>query len=393
MRWIKDSVYGDIYITQIASELIDTTEMQRLRRITQTSFCNLIYPGANHTRFEHSLGAYYLTNRWLFFQNVSKERGEVISAAALLHDIGHTCFSHALEDVLKRHSGYGHEHFTEEKIMKSEIREIIEHYGINPEEIVGVLRSLEGEIIHGDIGTDRMDYLLRDSKYTGVAYGAVDYDRILRKMHYYNDKLVLEEKALSAAESMLLARFMMFPSVYAHPVPKSAEFMLERAVEKAIEDHLISVEQLVEWDDVALVQRLRESWGVPKQMIDRILDRRLFKRVAERPLKDFENWLFLGGLSYEKTKALERELAETVGLEPYDIILYIPKAWFGNISINILRDNDIYNISEVSLISRVLKEAQWDYCKVSVLCPEEKKEQVEEHVDAFFKEIEGITGD
>ncbi|MBN3037081.1 MAG: HD domain-containing protein, partial [Candidatus Diapherotrites archaeon] len=163
--WIKDSVHGDVFASDAAQELLETPEMQRLRRISQTSFSSTIYPGANHTRFEHSIGTYYLTNRYSFFHNIEKERGESTAAHALLHDIGHSCFSHALESVLENYLGKNHEEATEEIISNGRIKEILDKHGISP--------GYDASIIDSELGTDRMDYLMRDSKYTGVAYGAV----------------------------------------------------------------------------------------------------------------------------------------------------------------------------------------------------------------------------
>jgi len=367
--WVRDGLYGDVFVTDAATDLLDTPDMQRLRRVSQTAFASLIYPSANHTRFEHSIGTYYLSGRWAQFHNLSREDAEAIAIHGLLHDIGHSSFSHALEPLVKQETGKGHEEWTELKKTKGPVSEALEKHGIQ--------KTKYAEVIDGDIGTDRMDYLQRDSFNTGVAYGTVDTDRILRKLKYFNHMLVLEEKAVSAAESMLLARFRMFPTVYAHHVTMTAEVMLSRSVEQAVIEKLFKAKELVFVDDSTLVTKLREAEGFVEKMITRITNRNLFKQAVYTPLKTLNDWLFLGGLSSKDKNELECEMANRTGMDSREVILNIPTPWFGEINVNILRENDLYSLSELSLISRLLKEAQWDYCNVSVFCPKEKTKTLE----------------
>ena len=141
MRWIKDSIHGDVYINKVADALLDTPEMQRLRRIKQTSFSSLIYPGANHTRLEHSIGTYYLMSRSGFFNRIEKNMGTKMMVAALLHDVGHSALSHALEPVFHKHTGKNHKEYGFELIKNGEIKEVLESNGMSPQEVIDVFPS------------------------------------------------------------------------------------------------------------------------------------------------------------------------------------------------------------------------------------------------------------
>jgi len=374
MRWVKDSVHGDIYVTPVVDELMDTPEMQRLRRISQTAFCYLLYPGANHNRFEHSLGTYYLTKCSCEMHDV--KNSELLEVAALLHDVGHTCFSHTLEELTKKKTGKTHEEFTREKIRKGNIARVLKEHGLQPGRVAKFMDKPEYELVHGYLGTDKIDYLLRDSKYTGVAYGSVDADRLMRKTMLRKGELVLEEKGLSVAEALLLARFMMYNAVYAHHVSYAAEEMAARATEQAIKDGVISVNDLVELDDWQLTSILREQEGLAGKLMNSILNRRLYKKALHKPLKTFKNWRSLLDLPHRRVRELEEQIALQAGLEKNDVILQTPVSWFKEIKTRVLRDGRLIDVTEVSVISRVLRDAQWDYSYVTVLCPEEKKKKV-----------------
>ena len=385
MRWIKDSVHGDVFISSIAGRLLDTPEMQRLRRVAQTSFANLIYPGANHTRFEHSIGTYYLMSRGCFFNNLEKDEGTKLVIAALLHDVGHSAFSHALEGTMKKHTGKDHEEYTNEKILSGELAKVLESNGIDPQDITAVYEGAKGKAILGYLGTDKMDYLLRDSYYTGMAYGSVDADRILRKIVISDNGIVLEEKGVSAAEAMLMARFLMYPNVYFHPVAKSAEMMIERAAEESIRTGNTKPEELTKLDDAELMVRFLGEGGLTGEYAQRLHNRKLYKVATRKLMRDFNNWLYLGGISENEIHEAEETIAAKASVPAENIMLHIPKPWFGDVGVRVMKGDDYYSLDESSLITRLLKEAQWDYQYVQVFCPEEYKNAVSA-VDLSFLE-------
>ena len=389
MRWIKDSIHGDVFISSIAGELIDTPEMQRLRHVVQTSFSNMIYPGANHTRFEHSIGTYYLMSRGCFFNKIEKPMGTRLVITALLHDVGHTAFSHALEGVLKKHTGKSHEDYSMEKIMGGNLADVLERNGIAPDEITSIFSQPIGKAILGYLGTDKMDYLLRDAYYTGVGYGSVDKDRLLRKMIIRDDGVMLEEKGVSAAEAMLMARFLMYSNVYLHPVSISADMLVARAAEYAIEDGALKAEELPFLDDSQLMGRLSEAGGIANELAMRIKGRKLYKVASQLKMRELKNWLYLGDIDEKRVGEIEETIAARAGVEPSRVMLHIPKPWFRDVGIRVLKAGDYYSLDETSLITRLLKEAQWDYHYVRVLCPKEDQEAVGRVDLSFLGEFGG----
>ncbi len=388
MKWIKDSVYGDIQIDSLVEELIDTPQMQRLRRLSQIPFANLVYPGANHTRFEHSLGVYYLTEKFCNYAGIKGELAQIMKLYGLLHDVGHTAFPHVLEHILIEKMNMTHEDIGLKIIEKSQISDILKANGYEPRDLESILTTPEGKAITGHLGTDRVDYLLRDSKYTGVAYGIIDVDRLMRKQMVRNGQLVLDISGLSSAEYLLIARFMMFASVYNHKTKATASLMIDKAVTRALEDGTLSVNDVITLDDWSLSFKLINAGGETGKLVKDIMNRNLYKRVFEKRLKDFKNWLFLGGMTRRQMRTIEREIAEDAGVSDLDVIFYIPTPWFRKLSIKVWYKDDIYSIREISLISRILNEAQWDYMYVYVLSKKDVMERVKPHAERVMKAIE-----
>ncbi len=236
---INDPVYGFITIDHpLLFEIISHPYYQRLRRIHQMAFASLVYPGAVHTRLHHSLGAYHLMGLAL---NELKNKGVAITAeeelgakiAILLHDIGHGPYSHALEKKLIK--GVHHE----------DISALI--FSLINEQLNGQLETAIAifngsypkhflhQLVSGQLDVDRMDYLTRDSFYTGVSEGVIGYDRILKMLVVHNGELMIEEKAIFSVEKFLVARRLMYWQVYLHKAVVAAEKMLVKIIERAQE--------------------------------------------------------------------------------------------------------------------------------------------------------------
>ncbi|MBC8034368.1 MAG: HD domain-containing protein [Chitinophagaceae bacterium] len=236
---INDPVYGFITIdSPLIYRIMSHPYYQRLRRIQQMAFAGLVYPGAVHTRLHHSLGAYHLMCSAL---NTLKSKGIEITAdeetaakiAILLHDSGHGPFSHALENILI--PGVHHEKISllimkvlnEE--MEGQLELAIQIFTNN------YSKSFLYQLVSGQLDVDRMDYLTRDSFFTGVSEGVIGYDRIIKMLTVHNNQLVVEEKGIYSIEKFLVARRLMYWQVYLHKTVLCAEKMLVKIIERAKE--------------------------------------------------------------------------------------------------------------------------------------------------------------
>ncbi|RLI17237.1 hypothetical protein DRO54_11810, partial [Candidatus Bathyarchaeota archaeon] len=195
-RWgeIKDPIYGYIYITEPEKEIIDCFPVQRLRRLRQLAGAEFVYPAANHTRFEHSLGVLYLAGRLVENSNLSeyidKDEAQMVKLAALLHDVGHGPFSHIFEHLLSKFMNKTHEDMTFWIIKESEIADKLEKYGYDPDEVarlaVGRLhkggKAFLDQIIRSSVDVDKLDFIVRDTYHTGAEYGYVDIFRLIHTL-------------------------------------------------------------------------------------------------------------------------------------------------------------------------------------------------------------------
>ncbi len=236
---INDPVYGFIDIPSgFIFELVESVWLQRLRRIRQLGLTNYVYPGANHSRFQHSLGSLHLMSTAVNTLRakgveISHEEEEALYAAILLHDAGHGPFSHALEFSIT--DGLNHE------IISSYILETLnEHYdgrlGMATEIFTNSYsRKFMHSLIAGQTDMDRLDYLTRDSFFTGVIEGSVSSDRIIKMLNVADDRLVIDEKGIYSLEKFLIARRMMYWQVYMHKTVIAAEQTLAGMIRRARE--------------------------------------------------------------------------------------------------------------------------------------------------------------
>ncbi len=225
---IKDVIHGEIYISDdLIKSLIQTFEFQRLRKIKQLGVTNYVFPGAEHTRYIHSLGVYHITNKILSSlkhkgNDFTKEEEISLKVAALLHDVGHGPLSHAAEGFFN----YSHEDYTIEIIKDptTEINKVLTKF--NKDNNMEIIKNVElfikkehknkalNSIISSTVDADRMDYLLRDSYYTGAVYGNVDINRLISYMELSDNKIVFDQKALHTLEDFILSRYHMFIQVF-----------------------------------------------------------------------------------------------------------------------------------------------------------------------------------
>ena len=230
----NDPIYGFIAIqSELILELINHPYFQRLRRISQMGLSSLVYPGAHHTRFEHAIGAMHIMQKAIVVLknkkiNITKEEQEAMQIAILLHDIGHGPFSHATEKVLI--PGVCHEEVSIRviKMLNKEFNGALDlALQIFKNEYH---RKFMNQLVSGQVDVDRLDYLKRDSFYTGVTEGNINTDRILAMMNVFDEELVFESKGVHSLEKFLLARRLMYWQVYLHKTSLAAELILVKVL-------------------------------------------------------------------------------------------------------------------------------------------------------------------
>lgn len=304
---ITDPIHKYIPITDLEKKLIDTEFFQRLRKIRQLAGAHLVYPSAQHTRFEHSIGAMHLAG--LAAESLlnkgyitCKEDVESLRIAALLHDIGHGPFSHLFEEVLreKKSNKINHEIIGKRIIKETIIIDILEKYGYDGDYVCKLSfgesqKMFYDEIIAGSLSVDIMDYLPRDSFFTGAEYGKVDYHRLISSLEVLsNGHLGIDKSAINSLESMLISRYQMFKAVYFHKTVRAGEVMLLHSLISAdnqLNFSNFAIEEYLDYTDDKTIDKIC-SLKENKFASDLALDykkRNLFKCVYEKFLQNKHN--------------------------------------------------------------------------------------------------------
>ncbi|RDJ31917.1 MAG: HD domain-containing protein [Crenarchaeota archaeon] len=304
---IIDPIHDFIRINNTELQIIDNPIFQRLRRIRQLSGAHLTYPGAQHTRFEHSLGVMHIAGKAgtaLSEKNILKQSDiQNLRLAALLHDIGHGPFSHLFEEVMKEKSKITHEEIGREIILKTSIGDTLSKSGFDKNFLAQLAfgdskLQFMNEIISGALSADMMDYLLRDGYFTGAEHAKIDHNRITQSLDVYQKKLALERSALYSFESMLHSRHQMFKAVYFHKTVRSAEVMIVEALRQAdnelgltslkIDDYLKLTDEYIISKLLSLPEK-NSNLKRAKKLAQNYQDRRLLKCVFERILTSKTN--------------------------------------------------------------------------------------------------------
>jgi HD superfamily phosphohydrolase len=335
---IRDPLWNNIRLDPISSELIDTPAFQRLRYVRQLGLAFMVYPGATHSRFEHALGTYHLARRTLTLFEEQEEyqlidRGEcmLIRVAALLHDVGHYPFSHALEEIGAMH----HEEVARPLVSDGEVGDVLRReLGTDaPERILALIGGesdspLQG-LISGSIDLDKLDYLRRDAFMCGVSYGEIDVDRLVNALVIVTDpasgepRVGMIEKGLSALESLLFARYQMYRNVYWHHAVRSATAMYKRLVADALDAGALDAQTLAGFTDEGILHVLGQR--APSPLLRALRQRKLYKRAFECPAAHLEpdaaEWI---ADDRALTVTVENALAGELGLEPGEVLLDYP---------------------------------------------------------------------
>jgi len=309
-KFVRDTIHGSVKVSGLTLEVMDSPEFQRLRGIKQTGLANMVYPGANHTRFEHSLGTSVVAEKMARSLELDERDSRLLTTACLLHDVGHGPFSHTLEMVTHEMLGIDHMEVTKRVILgkydilydsedgKCLIPKLLEKHDVRPEDVASLITGVHepgldlfvspakskpkqkpylSMLVHGTADAEQMDYLLRDAHHTGVAYGIIDMERILNTLVIYKDQIAVHRKGITAIEGMLVARALMYSAVYMHKTVRIAELMLARAVERAIESegsrgaNRMMDDQLIAW--------LNGIEGFPSDIVRMLRRRELYKNA------------------------------------------------------------------------------------------------------------------
>ena len=352
-RTVRDPLWNTIRLDETAVRIVDTAAFQRLRYIRQLGFAHLVYPGATHTRFDHALGVYHLASTALrLLREDGRGPSEVwdeaalIPYAALLHDIGHYPYSHALEELESDGMPAGHEEVSARFFESDDLRAALEPLGTGAATRIHALIRGESDsplqgLVSGSLDLDKQEYLRRDARFCGVPYGEVDVDRLLLGMTLLQDpesgrwEVGVHEKAVAALESLLFAKYQMFRNVYWHHAVRSATALYKRIVEESVRSGLLEGDELIGPTDEELLyeiaRRARDSDDevaerLETRWIPALRGRRLPKRALELTASDLrgrrvEDWA-VGDSPWKR--AIEDDLARDLGLEPGEVMIDFP---------------------------------------------------------------------
>jgi len=381
---LRDPVWNNIRVDELTLELVDTEVFQRLRYVRQLGWTYLVYPGATHSRFEHALGTHHLSRRTLALlceaedaTSISEDEQAIVRSAALLHDVGHYPFSHALEEIGALH----HEDVARPLITHGAIASLLSsRLGDDAparvfDLISGQSKSALQGLISGSLDLDKIEYLKRDAFMCGVPYGEIDVDRLTNSLVLVDDPATgrsaigVQEKALSALESLLFAKYQMYRNVYWHHAVRSATAMYKRLVEDAIQAGIVDGRSLAEYTDEGLMHRLENAW--PTQLLVALKERKLYKRAAEWPAAELDDGA-IEWIASDRKRVTETEnlLAREFGLAAGELLLDYPaKTQMLGLDIPVLRrggkverltgEGWIGTINLPSLSEELYKSARW----------------------------------
>ena len=330
---IADPIHKFIRFTDLEKKIIDSSVFQRLRRIKQLAGAHLVYPSAQHSRFEHSLGKMHvagLAGDHLFSLGViDKESIQELRVASLLHDIGHGPFSHLFEEALKVTGNKNHETLGADIIRKTELNDILSAFGYSAKTISEISFGnskvkFKNEIISGSLSADLMDYLPRDGFFTGVEYGKVDYNRIINSFRVTdNQSLALDISSFYSFESMIISRFEMFRAVYFHKTVRSAEVMLLHSILLSSEELNLAGLSLNDYlkltdDSILWMMSSSQNNKIAREMISNYLERKLLKCVYERFIRKRDNYT---KLNRDKIEEFRLKIARLANIDERKIFL------------------------------------------------------------------------
>jgi HD superfamily phosphohydrolase len=343
---IRDPLWQHIYVSPAVKELISCAPFQKLGRIKQLGPAYHVYPGAVHTRLNHSLGVFHLSRKLLLalyghedFEGVSIEGAKAFLSAAVLHDLGHFPFAHSLKELpLKEH-----EALTAEGVLAPPLRETLrEKVGCDPQRVAAIVdedmdASDDEEVLFfrrllsGVLDPDKLDYLNRDAYFCGVPYGVQDTEFVFNKIVPHPENgIAVESAGLTAVENILFSKYLMYKTVYWHRVVRIATAMIKQPVFTAMREGIITREELYWLDDEEFFRTLTPERYRPFELLERTARRELLKTAWEGSFnRDNGEHLRLMDLDHRSKR--QEEIARTLSsrlqrsVRPWEVIIDIPE--------------------------------------------------------------------
>ncbi len=352
VKYVRDPIHGYVGMTDVERHIIDTWPVQRLRGIKQLSIASVVYPGGDHTRFCHALGAMHVAGQIADALRrsveISNDEWQLVRLAGLVHDIGHGPFSHSYEEILVKHRGMNHEQMGKDVVKKSELADVLKECGFEPSELIELTFGKEAKgkrYLHqataSQVDADKLDFLVRDSYYTGVDYGRIDISRLIQSMSVHGDDIAIDLKALHALEAFMIARYEMFLAVYYHHAVRAAEILLHKAMDYANEliglTTFKNIDEFLRMDDAYVTTKLRElepaKFKAPQkrklaelagEMMGRIDRRDLLKAAYQRNVHIRDPYVakLLSDEAVRRQK--EEEIAKRAGVDPEHVVVDVP---------------------------------------------------------------------
>lgn len=372
---IQDPLYGFMGLDDTELSIIDSSTFRRLHRLKQLGQAYVVYPSANHTRFEHSLGVCHLAGRVAGELGLGGEQQRVVRLAGLLHDIGHGPFSHLFEEVLASAStGEGDAVTDHEAVSRMIVRAdpgISGILGGDAEKVACILEhvrvpgwsardsSLAAEIISGPLDVDRMDYLRRDSYHLGVSYGRFDMNQLIHTLVSEGNKIAVDIKGWGAAVQYVLGRYLMHERVYQHHTVTVANRMCQAAVEAAGVGRKLGrlrpgspefLEEYLGMDDQSLTDNIMRSSGRAKDIMEMVRGRRLLKRCYEtypdRESGKTKEVLHVVGKDSKKCRDMARRISRDMDLSEHDVVVHTSMIDSGAASIRIIWKGELHPLEQ-----------------------------------------------
>lgn len=387
---IRDPLHADIRLSKAELQIVDHPLFQRLRRCSQLPFVRLVYPGATHTRFEHSIGVMYLADQiYSSLNDTSMQERQLLRAAALLHDIAEPPYY----PIFKESDTFAIDGPMRE-FARDAVKQIcadVKDDSLDPDELVAVINGEESfrflhQIIDSEVGANRIDYLLRDSYFCGVTYGNID-KRILFQFQKEPGELVLGKQAIPLVDTIFNALFQMKVNVYDHKIARAAFCLLQEGLESALESKSLSLSNLIRLDDEQLLTKLKYY---AKDKVERLRSRRLPRLaycVFSYALKPLNNRKFGLSEELEALRAEKKRLSNQIGSKcgVSDILLdFVQIRPTKGAPISVRVNDDKVPIDRVPLLWKWYHEEAYEQWRLHIFCDAADRRRVEQTCDDIF---------